>query len=106
MRAKTNHTKHHLFETNSEMFLRAGVLVTAWPAVMGCDASGVVTATGPGCKRLKVGDRVSGCTRVGQNGYMTYQDAFLMDEDLAFKIDGGALGFEAAATVGVGIMVG
>ena len=88
------------------MFLRAGVLVTAWPAVLGSDASGVVTAAGPGCKRLKVGDRVCGCTRVGYNEYMTYQDAFLMDEDLTFKIDGEAVGFEAAATVGVGIMVG
>lgn len=86
--------------------MHSGTLVTAWPAVLGCDASGVVVAVGSGCTKLAVGNRVFGCTRVGQNQYMTYQDAFLMDEDITFKADGGVLGLEAAATVGVGVMVG
>lgn len=82
-----------------------GFLATAWPAVFGCDASGVVLECGSGVTKFKPGDHAFGCTFVGQNAYSTFQETFLMDEDLAFK-RGGSLTTESAATIGVGLLVG
>lgn len=87
------------------MMQHSGALVTAWPAVLGCDAGGTVIRTGADCSKLKVGDGVFGCTRVGQNEYSTFQETFLMDEDLAFKRP-DRLTAEPACTMGVGLLVG
>ena len=82
-----------------------GVIVTAWPAILGCDASGVVLEACEGVTKLKPGDHVFGCTRVGQNSYSTFQETFLMDEDLAIKRPGN-VSTEAACTIGVALYVG
>jgi len=78
-----------------------GQLVTAWPIVLGCDASGIVVETGEDTMRFKKGDAVFGCTRLGVPGYSTFQEYFLMDERLTFKKPGN-ISVEEAATVGVG----
>jgi len=82
-----------------------GVLVTEWPAVVGAEGCGLVVETGEGCTRLKKGDLAWGCIRVGQNAYSSFQDSFLMDEDLALK-KGDNIGVEDAAGMGVGLTVG
>ena len=51
-----------------------GMLVLSWPIVLGCDASGIVTELGEGVSKFKVGDKVFGCTRLGQTGYGTFQE--------------------------------
>jgi NADPH:quinone reductase-like Zn-dependent oxidoreductase len=51
-----------------------GELVLSWPIVLGCDASGVVAETGEGVTKFKVGDKVFGCTRLGHQGYSTFQE--------------------------------
>ncbi|KAH8879603.1 GroES-like protein [Thozetella sp. PMI_491] len=78
-----------------------GLLVLEWPAVLGCEASGVVIELGEGVTKLQVGDRVLGCTRVGQNQYSTFQETFLMDEDTSVKFSN--LTLEQASTLGVAL---
>ena len=79
-----------------------GLLVTAWPIVLGCDASGVVTIVGDGAaSNLKVGDRVCGCTRLGVPGFSTFQEYFCMDSNLALPIPKD-LSYQQGATIGVG----
>lgn len=52
-----------------------GLLVTAWPIVLGCDAAGVVVEVGAeASSKFKVGDEVCGCTRLGHPGYSTFQE--------------------------------
>lgn len=46
-----------------------GLLVSSWPIVLGCDASGTVVEIGEGVKKFAVGDGVFGCTRLGVPGY-------------------------------------
>jgi NADPH:quinone reductase-like Zn-dependent oxidoreductase len=53
---------------------QSGMMITSWPAVLGCDASGKVVEVGEGVSKFKVGDLVYGCTRLGMAGYMTFQD--------------------------------
>lgn len=52
-----------------------GLLVTAWPFVLGCDAAGVVVEVGDQVGSLfKLGDEVCGCTRLGVPGHSTAQE--------------------------------
>jgi NADPH:quinone reductase-like Zn-dependent oxidoreductase len=84
--------------------MHGGILVTGWPAILGCDASGVVLECGDGVSKFKRGDYVFGCTRVGQNEYSTFQETFLMDEDIAFKRSSNVT-TEQACTIGVALDV-
>lgn len=53
----------------------SGLLVSSFPIVLGCDASGVVVEVGTEAESFfKVGDRVCGCTRLGEPGYGTFQE--------------------------------
>lgn len=54
----------------------SGPLVSSFPIVLGCDASGVVVEVGSEASEsfFKVGDRVCGCTRLGELGYGTFQE--------------------------------
>ena len=79
-----------------------GLLVTKWPIVLGCDASGIVIKAGAATSStFKVGDRVCGCTRLGVPGFSTFQEYFLMDANLALPIPKD-LSFQQGATLGVG----
>ncbi|KFY06771.1 hypothetical protein V492_07747 [Pseudogymnoascus sp. VKM F-4246] len=80
-----------------------GLLVTSWPIVLGCDASGTVVEVGEGVKKFKKGDAVFGCTTLGTPGHSTFQEYFLMNEDLTFKKP-ESITTEQAATVGVGVL--
>jgi len=80
-----------------------GVLVTSWPIVLGCDASGEVVEVGEGVTKFIVGDGVFGCTRLGIPRYSTFQEYFLMDEKLAFKRPAKVTLLQAA-TIGVGVL--
>ena len=80
----------------------SGLLVTAWPIVLGCDASGVVVEVGEAAASdFKIGDRVCGCTRLGIPGYSTFQEYFCMDAKLTVKFPKN-LSFQQGATLGVG----
>ena len=54
--------------------LGTGNMVTEWPFVLGCDASGVVDKCGPAVSNLKEGDRVAGCSRLGYPSFSTCQE--------------------------------
>ncbi|RDW64759.1 hypothetical protein BP6252_10410 [Coleophoma cylindrospora] len=87
-----------------ETFMQSsGMLVTSWPVVLGCDASGEVVEVGKGVSKFKIGDHAYGCTRLGVPGYGTFQEYHLMDEKLAFKKPGN-ISVEQAATLGVGLL--
>lgn len=52
-----------------------GLMVSSFPIVLGCDSSGVVVEVGREAEStFKVGDRVCGCTRLGEPGYGTFQE--------------------------------
>lgn len=51
-----------------------GLLITAWPIVLGCDASGVVVELGEGVTKYKKGDGILGCTVLGTPGHSTFQE--------------------------------
>ncbi|OBT70025.1 hypothetical protein VE03_00458 [Pseudogymnoascus sp. 23342-1-I1] len=80
-----------------------GLLVTAWPIVLGCDASGTVVEVGEGVTKFKKGDAVFGCTTLGTPGHSTFQEYFLMNEDLTFRKP-ESVTTEEAATIGVGLL--
>lgn len=53
----------------------SGALVSSFPIVLGCDASGTVVEVGKDAESMfKAGDRVCGCTRLGEVGYGTLQE--------------------------------
>ena len=80
----------------------SGLMVTTWPIVLGCDASGVVVEVGKAAASdFKVGDRVCGCTRLGIPGHSTFQEYFCMDATLTVKFPKD-LSFQQGATLGVG----
>lgn len=54
--------------------MQQGILVTAWPIVLGCDASGTVVDVGEGVTKFKKGDGAFGCTRLGVPGHGTFQE--------------------------------
>lgn len=72
--------------------MTSGLLVSSFPIVLGCDASGIVVEVGSSSlsekeeeevvssssssssPSFKVGDRVCGCTRLGEPGYGTFQE--------------------------------
>lgn len=81
----------------------SGVLVTEWPAILGTDGCGVVLETGDRCSRLKKGDYVFSCMRVGQNKYTPFQETYLVDEELVFEKNTGT-SVEQACTIGVGLL--
>jgi hypothetical protein len=83
----------------------SGLLVASFPAVLGCDASGVVLEIGEGVTRFKEGDAVLGCTRLGTPGHSTFQETFLMAERTSVKQVGNAVTLENGATIGVGLYV-
>ena len=87
----------------SDTFMQGtGLLVTAWPIVLGCDASGVVIKVGDAAaSKFNVGDRVCGCTRLGVPGSSTFQEYFCMDSNLALPIPKD-LSYQQGATLGVG----
>lgn len=80
-----------------------GLLVSSWPVVLGCDASGVVVEVGKGdiASSFKVGQRVAGCTRLGVPGHSTFQEYFCMDARLTLPVPKD-LSSQQAATLGVG----
>ena len=52
-----------------------GLMVSSWPIVLGCDASGIVVETGENAKEhFQLGDQVAGCTRLGEPGHGTFQE--------------------------------
>lgn len=81
----------------------SGLLVTSWPIILGCDASGVVVEVGKGSAAsfFKVGQHVAGCTRLGVPGHSTFQEYFCMDARLTLPMPKG-FSFQQAATLGVG----
>lgn len=82
-----------------------GLLVVAWPLVMGVDASGVVVEASPeaeGEYNLRPGTYVCGCTRLGMKEYATGQEYFLMDA-IATIPKPSNIDLKQAATLGVGI---
>ena len=83
------------------MMAQTGLLVVSFPIVLGCDAAGTVVEIGSGVKKFKQGDQVCGCTRLGSPGYCTFQEFFLMDEDLIIKTPENISLLESS-TVGVG----
>ena len=62
--------------TSSDSYMSGtGMLVTAWPFVLGCDAAGVVVEVGDNAStKFNVGDEVCGCTRLGWPGHSTVQE--------------------------------
>lgn len=71
----------------------SGLLVSSFPIVLGCDASGVVVEVGSeettskssSSSSFKVGDRVCGCTRLGEPGYGTFQEYVWLALFLSFS---------------------
>ena len=60
---------------HSEEFMQgSGAMVTAWPIVFGCDASGTVVEVGEGVTKFKKGDGVFGCTVLGTPGHSNFQE--------------------------------
>ena len=64
-----------LTSIQSEGFMQGtGLMVTAWPIVLGCDASGIVVEVGENVTKFKRGDGVLGCTVLGVPGHSTFQE--------------------------------
>lgn len=79
-------------------------ILSPYPAILGCEASGVVVRAGASVTRFAPGDFVFGCTRVGESEYATFQEHFLMDEEVAYHRPAG-MSAEQASTLGVALDV-
>lgn len=51
-----------------------GMMITQFPIVLGCDASGVVIEVGEDVTKFKKGDGIFGCTVLGVPGHATFQE--------------------------------
>jgi len=76
-----------------------GFLIKEFPVVLGCDMSGVVSATGPGVTDLKVGDAVYGFTELGTKFTGTFATHAIATAGLVGKKPSN-LSFEQASTLG------
>ncbi|KAI9771425.1 MAG: hypothetical protein M1840_002045 [Geoglossum simile] len=83
------------------MMQSTGILIPAFPTVLGCDASGIVEEVGQGVEGFRVGDRVCGCTRLGIQGHGTWEEYFLMDAIVTTPTPKN-VSIEQASTLGVG----
>ncbi|CAG8647102.1 14067_t:CDS:2 [Ambispora leptoticha] len=80
------------------------ILVEGYPIVLGCDGAGVVESVGSEVTKFKPGDAVFTYPRFGErNGYGTFAEYTLYDENLAFKKPEN-LSFEEASTISVGLL--
>ncbi|KAL2001141.1 hypothetical protein VTN02DRAFT_2187 [Thermoascus thermophilus] len=78
-----------------------GALVNNRPFIPCINASGVVEKVGENAaSRFKVGDKVCGCTGIGEWAYSTCQEYFLMDAAVAIRKP-ERLALQEAATIGV-----
>lgn len=88
-----------------DTYIRAGNVKFSLPNpyVIGCDVAGVVEAVGPGCQRLKVGDRVWGSNQglFGRQG--TFAEFCAIDENWLYPSPAGISSEVAAAGALVGI---
>lgn len=80
-------------------FRRHGGYILGSPMVLGHDGAGVVSAVGPGCTRVKPGDRVCFCDG-GIGGLGTYAEVAVVDEGLLVPIP-DRVAFRQAAAVGL-----
>jgi NADPH:quinone reductase-like Zn-dependent oxidoreductase len=78
----------------------------AKPLVGGQDYAGVVLACGPGCTKLKVGDRVCGITKPFEGAAGTWAEQTVAPESEVCKIDDDSISFIDAAATAMGAFVG
>jgi NADPH:quinone reductase-like Zn-dependent oxidoreductase len=80
-----------------------GLLVDAWPMVIGADGVGVVVELGSNAEKFgwSVGDHVIGCNRLGVKGHGSAAEFFLKDARTTMKKPSN-LTLEQAASVGAG----
>ncbi|KAH7082483.1 chaperonin 10-like protein [Paraphoma chrysanthemicola] len=91
-----------------EITASTGALVDAWPHTPGCDSAGVITQLGPNPisalgHEFKVGDKVFGCTRVGQKGYTAWSESHLFDASICIPLP-STLPLPAAASIGTALL--
>lgn len=79
---------------------------TARPLVGGQDYAGIVLACGPGCTRLRVGDRVCGIMKPFEHQPGTWAEQTKAPENEVCKINDDSISFVAAAAVAMGAFVG
>jgi len=77
--------------------------LNAFPAVLGCDFSGVVEAVGSNVKNFSKGDAVSGYNRLNQPSGGSFQEYVLIEEVVLIKKP-SPLSFEQAAAFSLGIL--
>ncbi|CAG8558118.1 1469_t:CDS:2, partial [Ambispora leptoticha] len=79
-------------------------LIEGYPIVLGCDGAGIVESVGSEVTKFKPGDAVFACSRTGErNGYGTFAEYTLYDENVTFKKSEN-LSFEEASTFPVGLL--
>jgi NADPH:quinone reductase-like Zn-dependent oxidoreductase len=78
---------------------------TSDPLVGGMDYSGIVLAVGPDCKRVKVGDRVCGISKIAEYQRGTWAEQTLYPESDVCLISSADISFVDAAAVAMGAFV-
>lgn len=71
------------------MLQRLGIIIDTYPAILGCDAAGIVEEVGSDIKDFKKGDRVLGTTKPLQGGiykYSGFQQYVLLQMPLIAKV--------------------
>lgn len=81
-----------------------GVLIPSYPAILGCDAAGTVTAVGSEVTTFAVGDRVTGfCDHLGElGGRGTFQEYCNVRAELTAKVPEG-VGLREACVLPAGV---